>query len=220
MQKKIILLTLFISLTCFAAAGLFFFNLEPREKQSEGRNTQNHIGDLRFRSKDFNEVTALQHSMMTAKAGETPPAAPQGNAGAGGGKVEYPQAGRQQPSPVPAPAGADPLRSRIEQKYISRLKSLASGYEGRLNGLVSAALDECSSARKANPNADLSPLINKYYAAARSLEAECDSQFYSILVSFESELKAHSFPLDMAVKAKETYEARKSARAVQITAGR
>ena len=74
--------------------------------------------------------------------------------------------------------------------------------------------------KKNNPNADISPFINKYYSAGKALEAECDSQFYSVLDSFESELRANSFPLDAAVRAKETYEARKSARAGQITSGK
>lgn len=42
----------------------------------------------------------------------------------------------------PASGESAPLRGQIEQKYISRLQSLASGYEGELNRLISAALSE------------------------------------------------------------------------------
>jgi|GEM_PF-5383175 len=71
-------------------------------------------------------------------------------------------------------------------------------------------------ARYGSIRPDITPLANKYYAAGKSLEAECDAQFYSLLAAFEGELKANSFPLDAAAKAKATYEARKSARAGQL----
>lgn len=244
MQKKFLLLIIFVGLACFTAGGLLFHNPAPQEKQSDGGNSQNTTPGAK--SGDLEQQAACPQA-MTSKDGEKAPAAPRGDAraggekgvpsspapqssdGSGGSKARPAQEAKsyspqQQPSPAPAQAPdtapAGPLRSRIEQAYISRLQSLASGYEGKLNGLVSAALDECSAARKANPNADLSPLINKYYAAAKALEAECDSQFYSMLASFESDLKAHSFPLDMVATARGTYEARKSARAAQITTGR
>lgn len=122
--------------------------------------------------------------------------------------------------PQPSDGGDGSRRSQIEQKYNSRLQSLASGYEARLNGLVSAALAEYSAAKKADPNADVGPLVNKYYAAGKSLEAECDSQFYAVLSAFENELSSNSLPLDAAARASEAYEARKSARAGEITGGR
>jgi len=53
---------------------------------------------------------------------------------------------------------------------------------------------------------------------AHTLLIECDSGFYSILAEFESELSENSFPIDAAVEAKETYEARKSARADSLAA--
>jgi hypothetical protein len=230
MKKKNKFLILVLA-SALAAGSLVYSNQPPTTEKNDSTAARNHIGDLRFKSGDFEEVSALQHSMITAKSGETAPAAPQSGPAPGSPKDRpaqdtktYPAQPRSSPAPSPEPspdqAQVNPLRSRIEQAYISRLQSLASGYEGKLNGLVAAALDECSAARKDNPNADLGPLINKYYSAAKALEAECDSQFYSLLASFESELRANSFPLDMAAQARGAYEARKSARAAQITSGR
>ncbi|MHB8158276.1 MAG: hypothetical protein ACYDEQ_12910, partial [Desulfocucumaceae bacterium] len=58
---------------------------------------------------------------------------------------------------------------------------------------------------------------NKYYSAGKALEAECDSRAYLVLDAFENELKANGLPLDAALKAREEYKARKSARADRIT---
>lgn len=198
------------------AFGIWVYCTRPdQEKTGGAASDQGRIGDLRLRFKDFEEVTPLQHSAKTAKTAETASAVPQKDTGA-----EVQKAGAGYQPQQPSLSDANPQRSQIEQKYISRLQSLASGYEGKLNGLVSAALNEYASVRKANPNADTGQLVNKYYNSARALEAECDSQFYSILASFEGELKANSFPLDLAVQARDSYEARKSSRAAQITTGR
>ncbi|BAF58596.1 hypothetical membrane protein [Pelotomaculum thermopropionicum SI] len=149
-----------------------------------------------------------------SESGTSPGGAGQAPAGAEGGN-SGPETARQGSSS----GGTGSLRGQIEEKYLSRLQSLASGYESRLNGLASAASSELAAAKKADPNADLNPIINKYYAAGKALEAECDSQFYSILAEFESELSAHSLPLDTAVRAREAYEARKGARAGQLLSG-
>lgn len=217
MPKKNLWLVIFVLFSFSALGGALYYNHSAQKQRNENVTIQNHIGDLRFQSKDFEEVTPPPNPPEAAKneggsAAAPVPANSAPLAGSGGVKSNTQQ--------QTASGGGDPLRSQIEQKYISRLQSLASGYEGKLNGLISAALSEYNAAKKNNPNADISPLINKYYSAGKALEAECDSQFYSVLASFESELRAHSFPLDAAVRAKETYEARKSARAGQITPGK
>jgi len=160
------------------------------------------------------EVPAAQGSAETAKeeAGGTQTDVPGTQTNAPAGSTDKAASG----PPASAPGGST-LREQIEQKYTSRLQSLASGYEARLNALVSAAAIEYQAAKKANPNADLSPLTAKYTSAGKALEAECDAQFYAVLAEFEHELRANSFPLDAAVKARETYEARKSERAGQLT---
>jgi len=76
---------------------------------------------------------------------------------------------------------------------------------------------EYNTAKKSDPKADIKPLFDKYYAQGKSLEAECDSQFYSILAAFESELAANSLPLEAVARARQSYESRKSSRAGQLT---
>lgn len=215
--KKSFILTLFVVFSFSVLGGALFYKHSIQQNSYESNPIQNHIGDLRFQFKDFEEVSPLQHPTEVARSGEasaTAPSVPKSSPRAANNEVK---ANVQQ---QPSSGEGSSLRSQIEQKYISRLQSLASGYEGKLNGLISAAMNEYNSAQKANPNADISPLINKYFSAGKALEAECDSQFYSILAAFEGELRANSFPLDMAVKARETYEARKNARAGQVTAGK
>ncbi|MFZ5631808.1 MAG: hypothetical protein ACOY40_03105 [Bacillota bacterium] len=184
------------------------------EQRKEGISVQNRTGDLRLKFKDYEEAAPVKQPAAATKGGEAGDAVLQRAPGSGGPGV------KSNSRPHPSSGEADPLLSRIEQKYISRLQSLGSIYEAKLNGLVAAAMNELASARKDNPNADITPLVKKYYAAGRALEAECDSQVYAVLESFERELKANSFPPDAALKARETYEARKSSKVAQITAGR
>ena len=114
------------------------------------------------------------------------------------------------------PAGDDTLRGQIELNYISQLQTIASGYESRLNALAAAAAKEYKAAIEADPGADITPIAGRYYAEGKALEAECDARVYPLLEAFEGELRANSFPIDKAVQARETYEARKSARAGEL----
>ena len=108
------------------------------------------------------------------------------------------------------------LQAQIVQEYTARLDSVGSSYEDRLNSLVVSALSEYQSAKSSDPNTDLTPLANKYYAAGQALQAECDSQMYPIIDAFESELRANSLPVDAATRARADYDAAKSNRAGQI----
>ena len=227
MPKKNLWLMIFVLFSFSALGGALYYN-HYAQKQRNENTVQNHTGDLSFQSKDFEEVTPPPNPPEAAKSEVHSAAAPApansatraGSDGVKPNSEQQPASGGGGPPQQPASGESDPLRGQIEQKYISRLQSLASGYEGELNRLISAALSEYNAAKKNNPNTDISPLINKYYSAGKALEAECDSQFYSVLAAFESELKKNSFPMDEAVRAKETYEARKSARAGQITPGK
>lgn len=186
-----------------AGAALYCNSSAKKETNSSNASIDNKAG-LNIQDEDAKEQ-APEQGTGSSYPRNTPPA----------GSSES-NTGSQQESPS---GTSDPLRSRIEEKYIALLQSLASGYEVKLDNLMAAAVSQYQTARQADPNADVTGIINEYYRAGRALEAECDSQFYSILAEFESELSAHSFPLDMAVQAREAYEARKSARAGQILPG-
>lgn len=115
-----------------------------------------------------------------------------------------------------AAGGSNTDRVQFEQYYISKVQSLAYGYEIKLNSLVSSAVIDLKTTRKDNPKADIGPLAEKYISAGRALEAECDAQVYSLLEEFEKELRSKDFPADAAVKAREAYEAGKKDRAEQL----
>jgi len=233
MGKKILLPVILLLFTVFALGGALFYGHQAEKRKTiDGAPFRSNEEATGNKTGDSGEAVNSQKSPMDAKSGGTsapqsPPttaengpadtATPPATQGASrsGGKETTADTGRQ-----PSSGGRDTLRSRIEQEYTGRLQSLASGYEARLGGLVSAAAKEYEQAKKADPSADITPLINKYYAAGKALEAECDAQFYSLLAAFEGELKANSFPLDAAAKAKATYEARKSARAGQLFSGK
>jgi hypothetical protein len=124
----------------------------------------------------------------------------------GGGETAGSQASSSQNS----------LQAQIVQKYTDQLDSTGSSYEGRLNSLTASALSEYQSAKSSDPNADIAPLANKYYAAGQALQAECDSQMYPIIDAYERELRANSLPVDAATRARADYDAAKSNRAGQI----
>lgn len=148
--------------------------------------------------------------------GQDPPAAYQYSEPAANGTtkplITTPAAGTGTGASHPAAT-----REQIEQEYINRLQTLASGYETRLNAMVSSAALEIEIAQKADPDADIGPLAVRYHRDGTALEAECDARFYQLLAEFERELSAGSYPLDAAVATKEAYEAQKSARAGQLT---
>lgn len=204
MQKKIGLIAVFLLII----AGLALYLHKPANRQgSEGLYRYNHIGDLRFQFNDYEKITVKANSVEGDRKRQA------GSAGqAAVGSVSNGAGGKQETST----GGEDSRRGVIEQDYTSRLESLASSYEGKLNSLLSAAWIDLNAAKKADPNADIRPLVNKYYSAGKSLEAECDSQVYSLLDAFESELRANSFPAEAALKARQTYESRKKNRAAQI----
>lgn len=216
MRKKIgIIVILFLIVGGLALA----YRSQANRQAAESLFPYNHMGDLRFRFRDYEEVKVKHNNIIKEAAGQTGPGS-QGAAGkAPAGTVPgQAAAGGSQGPPA---AGEDSLRGRIEQDYMSRLESLAHSYEGRLNGLLAAAWIELNAAKKADPNADIRPLVNKYYAAGKALEAECDSRVYSLLDAFEGDLRSNSLPADAAVKARQTYESRKQNRAAQIlSAGR
>lgn len=212
MNRKVLLLTVLVVFSLGFYGGFLFKDYMVKKQDRTSAAPKNHIGDLRYKHKDFVKVIPARGTEEDGKGGALAPSA----------TVNVKAAQREETGarlitqPPPSGGGVEPLRSQIEQNYVSRLQSLAASYEGKLNGLVASAMYEYSNVRKSNPNADITPLVNKYYSAGKSLEAECDSQVYSVLEAFESELRSNAFPPDAAIRAKETYEARKSARAGQI----
>lgn len=211
MLKKVFMVIVILSLGFIG--GLAYHGFPGKNQQSVIIPVQNHIGDLRFNFDFFDSVTVSQQPSQPkvverGDSSDVPVAVKKQTASEGSEEAK---------TSVEDKIETPSLKSRIEQKYISRLQSLAALYEGKLNGLVGAAMAEYNTAKNANPNADINQLFNKYYSAGKSLEAECDSQVYSLLAAFESELTANSLPLDAVVKARESYESRKSSRAGQLT---
>ena len=188
MMKRKLLITVLILITAFLGATVFFNNQAGHQQQSPS-GTQTFTPDA-----------------SGTNDGEAP-ASPTDKASAeGGGETSGPQASPAQ----------NALQAQIEQKYTERLQSTGSSYEGRLNSLLASAAGDYQAAKKADPNADITPLTQKYYAAGQALQAECDTKMYAILDAFENELRANSLPVDAAVRARAAYDAAKSNRAGQI----
>jgi len=210
MLKKVFMVVLSLGFM----GGLAFYGFPEKNQQSVILPVQNHIGDLRFNFEIFESVTVSQQPshLKDEERGESSgltTAVKKQNAMEGSGRAKA-IASDQAETPS--------LQSGIEQKYLSRLQALSGLYEGKLNGLVASAMLEINSVKNTNQKVDIKLLFNKYYSEAKSLEAQCDSQVYSLLEAFENELKANSLPLDMAVSARATYESRKVSRASQLTA--
>ncbi|MFZ5645022.1 MAG: hypothetical protein ACOY46_15685 [Bacillota bacterium] len=202
-QKKIIVWAIFL---CVLAGSLFFYKQADKTMGYNG-STQNAAEGTAPGSKEPHSPAESGQPDSTEKK-----------------EVYIDDSSAARKTAAPSTSGAsqtdgetNPLQSSIEKKYITRLESLAAFYEGRLNRLLGAALADYNSAIMKNPNADILPLLNKYYSEAKTLEAECDSRAYPVLDAFENELRANSLPPDAAVRARETYGERKRSMAILIT---
>ncbi|TEB08149.1 hypothetical protein Psch_01704 [Pelotomaculum schinkii] len=190
MMKRKLLITVLILITAASLGAAVFFYNQAKHQQQSPPGTQ----------------TSAPGGSGTSDGGD--PASSTGGASGGseGGETSGPQTSPAQ----------NPLQAQIEQKYTARLQSTGSSYESRLNSLLASAAGDYQAAKKADPNAGITPLTNKYYAAGQALEAECDAKMYAILDAFENELRANSLPVDAAVRARAAYDAAKSDRAGQI----
>ncbi|TEB15095.1 hypothetical protein Psfp_02414 [Pelotomaculum sp. FP] len=206
MMKRKLLITVLILITAASLGAAVFFYNQAKHQQQSPPGTQ----------------TSAPGGSETSDGGD--PASSTGKASGGSddrgptsstGGASSDSDGGETSGPQTSPA-QNPLQAQIEQKYTARLQSTGSSYEGRLNSLLASAVADYQAAKKADPNADITPLTNKYYAAGQALEAECDAKMYAILDAFENELRANSLPVDAAVRARAAYDAAKSDRAGQI----
>jgi len=218
--RKNRLLALFAGFCFSALAGALIYSSSLPDQKEKNTDPAHNLTGPRVQDELPAEKPARGNPGNTGGGTDTAAAAPEGEANAPGNPGTAGDEKTTGASQQFSPGEREALRRQIGQKYLPRLQSTASGYEARLNGLVAAAVEEYRAAQAADPAADITPIFNKYYAAGKSLEAECDARFYSLLAAFENELKTNSLPTDLAVKAKSTYEAAKSARAGQLLSGK
>lgn len=219
MNKRRLLTTVLILITAVSlGAAVFFYN------QLNSYQETRPLDQLKHKPVNSTPSGGTAPEQESSPGGSIQPATGSGTSGGqetpltggasggnNGGETDGGQTGGGQTSPGPGS-----LQAQIEQKYTDRLQSVGAGYEGRLNGLVAAALNDYQAAKTADPNADITPLANKYYAEGQALQAECDAKMYAILDAFENELRANSLPVDAALNARATYESTKSNRANQL----
>ncbi|MDF9406779.1 hypothetical protein L7E55_00135 [Pelotomaculum isophthalicicum JI] len=106
---------------------------------------------------------------------------------------------------------------RIVSKYQAEFILLQGEYEQKLGELVNSALQEYRQ-NGGKKNLSLLKMADKYIAAGRSQEKECDQRFDSTLAAMEAELQACNLPLDITTKIRDSYIARKNAQRRQLMA--
>ncbi len=116
------------------------------------------------------------------------------------------------PSETPQELSPQEKEAQIDAKYEAQCKSLQSEFEGKLNGLINAALKEYQSMGSDVGNLDKLKLAKKYVGLGNALEDQCDVRFEAIMGNLSKELKAEGFSLGAVDQAKELYSAQKSAR--------
>ena len=225
MSRKSTRLVFVVLFICAALGGLMLHNQAPW-KQNRENTTAPSSANGQSSGSAGGVAAPNQDSAATGSGSKTPgseavqkPAGDSGSTQAPQGSPATSQSGKAgeagQSSVTPVenpPQPADPqqpssvednsLRGQLELQYISQLQSIASGYETELNALAATAASEYQSVKNADPNADLTPLASKYFAAGKALEAKCDAQMYPLLEAFENDLAANSFPVDKAVQAR------------------
>lgn len=116
------------------------------------------------------------------------------------------------------PQTGNPVEQQIVDNYLAKLRSLAEGYEARLNGLVGDAWSQYVTARRQGRQTSFAVLAARYIGAGTTLEKECDAQFYSTLNDFKAELRRNGFSTDIAAQAQQEYEWAKANRKKEILA--
>lgn len=101
-------------------------------------------------------------------------------------------------------------KARVEAKYEAQCRALQITFQGKLNGLVSAAMREYKSMGSDVSNLDKLKLARKYIGLGNALEGQCDGRFEAIMSHFTQELKAEGLSVDTVERARKLYAAQKS----------
>jgi len=104
------------------------------------------------------------------------------------------------------------VQRKIVEYYNGKFLVLKAESTSKLDALIKQAKDELSSASSDNKSPSKLSLGMKYLELGKSLENECDAQFYSILSEMKQELTKNDLPLDAANDAEKLYKAEKSQR--------
>ncbi|EHQ91809.1 hypothetical protein [Desulfosporosinus youngiae] len=106
-----------------------------------------------------------------------------------------------------------PTPEQVGDKYHAKFMHLQDLALSRLDILFAAALQEYKEGK-----VNESQLAQKYIQASTTLEANVDSQFYSVLTKLEEELKENKLATDIVKVYREQYENAKSAKRSQLLA--
>lgn len=97
-----------------------------------------------------------------------------------------------------------PSYESIVSKYMAKFSSLQGKYQSSLNSLISKALAEKEA------GVSITELAHKYMDLAANLESSADSEFYSVLSSFRSELEEYGYDTSVVDEAESEYISIKS----------
>ncbi|MBD7909406.1 hypothetical protein [Sporosarcina gallistercoris] len=104
--------------------------------------------------------------------------------------------------------GGDVSVASIKAKYQPTLASLENQAAGRLSSLVGRAKSEYEEKSKTG-DVNYGYFYNKYMGAAKSMEAQTDGAFNSVMKALENELHANGYDKSYAKNFRSDYEARK-----------
>lgn len=99
----------------------------------------------------------------------------------------------------------------ITERYNGEFTSLKVKFERDLNSLIGSAYAEYKSGNSSN-----SQLASKYLDRGIAMEKAADSQFYSLLKSYEEELKKNSFDTSIVKDVEKYYQSFKKDRKSEI----
>ncbi len=99
----------------------------------------------------------------------------------------------------------------ITEKYNKEFIKLQVEFESELNGLINSAFAEYSSGHSSK-----SELASKYLDKGVAMEKSADSRFYSLLRSYENELKENAFSTSIVKEVENYYESFKKDRKSSI----
>ncbi len=102
-------------------------------------------------------------------------------------------------------------KKSITERYNKEFISLQSEFENNLNNLISLAYTEFASGASSN-----SQLASKYLDQGVALEKSADTRFYTLLKSYEEELKKNSYDTSIVKEIESYYESFKKDRKSEL----
>ena len=202
---KIVILLALVVLAGYFLFNHFFINATSQlDEKTPEEQAQVLIGSDEYAG--LEEVAALKEQLQRLKEGKSPVVEEgleaSGNGSSPQGSEGYPE---NLDNSRESYSRSIPPKTAIENTLRTKMYSLQSEYNGKLNALVGQAKAEYVRLRASNSKVNAKDLASKYIAKGNSLEAQCDARVYAAIAYAENQLRFYNYKSTVAREAREQY---------------